>query len=111
MTITWQTVITFAAVITALITIFKQYNRGYDMVKHQAEQDKAIEALAERHEEDERRRDERMTEERKKTNTELQLLTEGVLGCLKGLQEQGCNGDVTLAIAKIETHLNEKAHS
>ena len=38
------------------------------------------------------------------------LLTCGVLACLKGLREQGCNGPVTEAIGKIEKHLNRKAH-
>lgn len=100
MTITWQTIITFAAVITAIITIFKQYNRGYDMVKHQAEQDKAIAELQRKQDAD-----------RASINSELQLLTYGVLACLKGLQEQGCDGSVTEAVSKFEKHLNEKAHS
>ena len=43
---------------------------------------------------------------------EQQLLTFGVLACLKGLKEQlGCDGTVTEAINKIEAHLNAKAHS
>ena len=41
---------------------------------------------------------------------EQQLLTYGILACLKGLKEQGCNGPVTEAIDKIERHLNQKAH-
>ena len=111
MTITWQTIITFAAVLTAVITVLKQYNKGYDMVKHQGEQDKAIEELRKQHEADSKALRERMEEDRKKTNEELQLLTYGILACLKGLQEQGCDGDVTLAINRFEKHLNEKAHS
>ena len=38
------------------------------------------------------------------------LLTQGVLACLKGLQEQGCDGPVTTAIKQIERHLNQQAH-
>ena len=38
------------------------------------------------------------------------LLTYGVLACLKGLAEQGCDGPVTDAINKIEKHLNQQAH-
>lgn len=38
------------------------------------------------------------------------LLTFGILACLKGLQEQGCNGPVTEAVNKIEKHINKKAH-
>jgi len=42
---------------------------------------------------------------------EQQLLTYGVLACLKGLKEQGCNGPVTEAINKIEKHINAAAHA
>ena len=42
--------------------------------------------------------------------SEMTLLTYGVLACLKGLKEQGCNGPVTEAVNKIEKHLNKKAH-
>lgn len=38
------------------------------------------------------------------------LLTYGVLACLKGLKEQGCNGPVTATIEQIEKHINKKAH-
>ena len=111
MYVTWQTVITVASVITALTVVLKNYNKGYDMIKHQSDQDKAIADLAKRHEEDEKRRDALRAEDRRQINAELQLLTEGILACLKGLQEQGCNGAVTSAIAKFEQHLNTKAHS
>ena len=41
---------------------------------------------------------------------EQTVLTQGVLACLQGLHEQGCNGPVTAAIDKLETHLNKQAH-
>ena len=44
------------------------------------------------------------------TREELSILTYGVLSCLKGLREQGCNGPVTEAINKIEKHMNKQAH-
>ena len=34
----------------------------------------------------------------------------GILACLKGLKEQGCDGPVTDAITKIEKHINQAAH-
>lgn len=34
----------------------------------------------------------------------------GLLACLKGLKEQGCNGPVTDALNHLEKHLNQKAH-
>jgi hypothetical protein len=87
-TLSWQTIITAAAVITAAVTIMGRYNKLYDFIKRQEEQDEQI----------------------KKMQEEQALLTEGILACLKGLKEQGCNGPVSEAIQKIETHLNEKAH-
>lgn len=87
-TVSWQTLITIAAVLSAIAAIFKYYNKGYDFVKRQEEQDKIIKAIQE----------------------EQTLLTYGVLACLKGLHEQGANGPVTEAIAKIEKHINQKAH-
>lgn len=50
------------------------------------------------------------TDDIKRLKTEQCLLTYGVLACLKGLKEQGCNGPVTEAIDKIEKHLNQAAH-
>lgn len=38
------------------------------------------------------------------------ILIHGVLACLKGLKEQGCDGPVTSAITEIEVHLNKRAH-
>lgn len=53
---------------------------------------------------------EKQEEDIKKMKQEQQLLTYGVLACLKGLKEQGCNGPVTEAITKIEKHINAQAH-
>ena len=87
-TVSWQTLQTAAAVLGALATILKSYNRGYDFVKRQKDQDEIIKNIQE----------------------EQTLLTYGVLACLKGLHEQGANGPVTEAIDKIEKHINKRAH-
>jgi Na+/H+ antiporter NhaD/arsenite permease-like protein len=87
-TVSWQTLITLATVLGAAAAILKYYNKGYDFVKRQEEQDKIIKAIQE----------------------EQTLLTYGVLACLKGLHEQGANGPVTEAIDKIEKHINKRAH-
>ena len=87
-TVSWQTLITLAAVLGAVAAILKYYNKGYDFVKRQEEQDTIIKAIQE----------------------EQTLLTYGVLACLKGLHEQGANGPVTEAIDKIEKHINKRAH-
>ena len=46
----------------------------------------------------------------KEIKEEQSILTKGVLACLKGLKEQGCDGPVTVAIVEIEDHINKQAH-
>lgn len=53
----------------------------------------------------------------KKQETKIQKIQEeqtmicyGIMACLKGLQEQGCNGPVTEALGKLSKHLNLAAH-
>lgn len=87
-TITAQTVITVAALLAAIGAILAVYNRGYNFVKRQEQQDAEIAAI----------------------RKEQKIMTVGVLACLKGLKEQGCDGPVTDAIATLESHLNEEAH-
>jgi len=88
MTITAQTIITAAAVLAAVVAIMKYYNKVYDLVRHQREQDNDIKTI-------------------KKEQT---LIIYGVLACLKGMHEKGANGPVTEAIDKIEKHINLAAH-
>lgn len=88
MYVTWDTIITIAAVLAAVGAIIKYFTRAHNWVLHQSKQDEAIESI----------------------KSEQQILVYGVLACLKGLQERGCNGPVTDAINKIEKHLNKEAH-
>lgn len=79
---------TLAATITALGVIFGAIFAAYKWFLKQEKQDKDIKAIKE----------------------EQSVLTQGILACLQGLHEQGCNGPVTAAIERIETHLNNQAH-
>ena len=79
---------TLAATITALGVIFGAIFAVYKWFLKQEKQDKDIKAIKE----------------------EQTILTQGILACLQGLHEQGCNGPVTAAIERIETHLNKQAH-
>ena len=79
---------TVAGVITALGVIFGLIFAVYKWYLKQEKQDKDIKAIKE----------------------EQFILTQGVLACLKGLQEQGCDGPVTSAIKQLETHINKQAH-
>ena len=110
-TLSWQTIITAGAVITALGIICKHFTKTVNWFNRQNEQDEDILDLKHIHEED-------MTELRREQSQviadirhEQTLLTFGVLACLKGLHEQGCNGPVTEAINKFEKYLNKKAHN
>ena len=86
--ITPQGLITAGAVAGAIIAIVGYYNKVYKFVLQQKQQDKDINGMKE----------------------ELSVVTYGMLACLKGLKEQGCDGAVTDAIRKTEDFLNKKAH-
>lgn len=86
--ITPQGLITAGAVIAAFVAIIGYYNKVFKFVEQQKKQDEDIKDMKE----------------------ELTVLTYGVLACLKGLKEQGCNGAVTDAIDRTEKFINLKAH-
>lgn len=98
-TITWQTFITAAAFVGAVVALVTYFSKVVRWVDKQAKQDEDIKKLKQHHEEDIAGIKEEQT-----------LLVYGVLACLKGLSEQGCNGPVTEAIGKYEKYLNQKAH-
>lgn len=83
-----EVIVVVASVITALGTIIACFSTIHKWILRQNKQDEDIKAIKE----------------------EQSILTTGVLACLKGLKEQGCNGPVTEAITQIENHLNKEAH-
>lgn len=83
-----QIIITIASVITALGVIFGVIFAVYRWYLKQEKQDNDIKSIKE----------------------EQTILTYGVLACLKGLKEQGCDGPVTTAINQIEKYINKQAH-
>lgn len=109
-TLTPQTIITIGAVVTALVVISTQIVKFVRWVDNQKKQDASIKAIQEKHDADMAQLREEITRQLTSINEEQTLLTYGVLACLKGQQEQGCNGPVTEAVNTIEKHLNEKAH-
>ena len=84
----YSIIITVASLISALVVIFSAVYAVSRWVLRQIEQDKDIQ----------------------RTKEEQALLTFGVLACLKGLKEQGCDGPVEDAIVKIEKHIIQAAH-
>ena len=87
-TISAQTIITLAALLAAIIAIFKYYNKIYDLVKHQKQQDEDIKTI-------------------KKEQT---LVVYAMHACLDGLQQLGANHTIPEAKAKLDKYINQQAH-
>ena len=87
-TLDTQTLITAASVLTAMGVIWKYISKIGEFVQRQKKQDVELAAI----------------------RAEQTMLCYGILACLKGLKEQGCNGPVTEALNKLEKHLNAAAH-
>lgn len=87
-TISAQTVVTAAAVLSALGVIGGVALWCFKFVERDKRQSKELAAI----------------------RAEQAVIFLGVLACLKGLKEQGCDGPVTIALEKLEKHLNRAAH-
>ena len=87
-TLSWQSIVAAAAIVGAFVAIVSYIRKLFGWFDRQEKQDGQIKQIRE----------------------EQQILTEGILACLKGLSEQGCDGPVTAAINKIEAHLIQQAH-
>lgn len=88
MMISWQTVITAAAMLGAIAALWGYFTRFHSWCLRQQKQDADITSM-------------------KEENT---LIVYGLLACLKGLREQGCDGPVQDAVDRLEKYLNKKAH-
>lgn len=87
-TVSANTIITTAALVTALGSLLGVIVWWVKFIDRDRQQDKELKAI----------------------RKEQTLICFGVLACLKGLKEQGCNGPVTAALDKLEKHLNQAAH-
>ena len=88
-TLTWQSIVTAAAIVGAFVALVTYLKKVFGWFDNQKDQDKEIKGIKE----------------------EQELLTQGMLACLKGLVELGCDGVVKEQINAIEVHLNKKAHT
>jgi hypothetical protein len=88
MTIEVGTLKTIAEIVALAVLFYGYFSKVTRFVDRQKEQDKELKSI----------------------KSEQAILTYGVLACLKGLREQGCDGPVTEAISKIEKYLNQAAH-
>lgn len=106
-----QTIILAGSVLAAIVAFITLAWKLFKWIDHQKEQDQEIKRL-------EAKFDKEVEELRKKhekdqsgIQEEQTLVVYGLLACLKGLAEQGCDGPVSEAIDKIEKHINKKAHN
>lgn len=88
MYINWDTIINIGKVVSSLSIIIGVFISVYKFIERDKRQQNEIAAI----------------------KREQTLICEGIVACLKGLKEQGCNGPVTVALTKMEAHLNQAAH-
>lgn len=132
MFVTFETIITLGGFLGALGSIVALAWKLFKWINHQKEQDTQIAVMEANHKKElaelkaehqkemaEMKADyTRQIQELKATHIkdahaiqeEQTLVVYGLLACLKGLQEKGCNGPVTEAIQRIDKYINKKAH-
>lgn len=97
--LTWQTVISAAAVVGAVVALITYFAKIVRWVDKQKQQDVEIANAKKLH-----------TADVEAIRKEQTIIVYGLLACLKGLKEQGCNGPVTEAVNRLEKYLNKEAH-
>lgn len=83
-----ETIIEIASIIAALSAISGVILWGFKFVESNKKQDKELKAI----------------------RKEQTVICYGILACLRGLAEQGCDGPVHEALSRLEKHLNQAAH-
>lgn len=138
-TVSIETVKTILGLITALAAVAAIIWKGFKWLNKQGEQSEEIESLKEENTKLEEKFTAMLSETRDELLGEIHSLREhhdkdiaainddheatikaiqeeqtlvvyGLLACLKGLNEQGCDGPVSEAIDKMEKHINKRAH-
>lgn len=99
MYITWQTIITAGAVVSALLLLLGILFKVYKWYLKQNEQDNKISELKEQHEKDIH-----------SLREENCLMCYALSACLDGLQQLGANHTVPIAKEKLDKYLNQQAH-
>ena len=110
MTLDLSTIITISSVLVAFVTIYSTVGKIHTWVEHQNEQDERCKLVQDEQNKKIEAIQEETREEIRRIQEEQCLVVYALLASLKGLQQQGCNGEVTEAVNKIEKHLNKQAH-
>lgn len=94
-----NTIIGIAGLLSAILAIAGIYNKGFKQVEKWESYDKKIDEVKAE-----------VRTETKKLQDEQYMQTKVLLAVLDGLQQQGCNGNVTKAHNDLTQFLNERAH-
>ncbi len=105
-----QTIITAGAVLTALVAFTTLAWKLFKWIEHQKEQDQELKRIEQKFDKQIAEVKEMHHKDTEGIQEEQTLVVYGLLACLKGLAEQGCDGPVSEAIDRIEKHINKKAH-
>lgn len=116
-----QTIVLAGGILTAVTAFVALAWKLFKWINHQKEQDLEIKRVENKIDTEIKRVDNKVDTEVQKLRErherdqngiqdEQTLVIYGLLACLKGLAEQGCDGPVSEAIDKIEKHINLKAH-
>lgn len=89
MYVSFELVIKFAGLITAIGTILGVITTVYKVIDRDKKQSKIIEEIQE----------------------EQLIICKSLRGALQGLIEQGCNGPCKEALKLLDDHLNQRAHT
>ena len=92
-------ILKLAAIITAFSVIFGVITSGYKMYDKLIDNNKELE-----------RRIAELEKQNQSINKESTLVIYALGACLNGLHQQGCNGEVTEAMNKINKYINNAAH-
>lgn len=105
-----QTIILAGSLLAAITAFATLFWKLFKWINHQKEQDEEIKRVEKKCDDGLRELREKHDKDYAGTQEEQTLVIYGLLACLKGLAEQGCDGPVSEAIDKIEKHINKKAH-
>ena len=116
-----QTIILGGSLLAAISAFVALAWKLFKWINHQKEQDveiaenkahteKEIKRVEQKVDDEIRKLRDRHIKDQSGIQEEQTLVIYGLLACLKGLAEQGCDGPVSEAIDKIEKHINLKAH-
>lgn len=138
-TLTMEDLRNILGLITAIAAVVALIWKGFKWIHHQKEQDEAIAKQEKRIKEQEEAHKKEIADLKESFKKDMEslrahhdsdiasintnheasvqaiqgeqtVMTFGILACLRGLNEQGCDGPVSDAIDRIEKHINKRAH-